>query len=62
MKYLTTAEVAERYRTKESTVRYWRHIGKGPRSVKIGRTVLYPVDEVERHDERVLAEQLKEAA
>jgi hypothetical protein len=37
---LTTDEVADRYRTTPETVRYWRHIGKGPRSFKVGRRVL----------------------
>ena len=46
-KYLTTAEVAELLRTPSETVRYWRHIGKGPRSFKIGRRVLYAVEDVE---------------
>lgn len=55
MKYLTTTEVAEHYRTVESTIRYWRHIGYGPRGVKAGRSVLYPVDEVERFDEELRA-------
>lgn len=49
--YLTTAEVAERYRTAESTVRYWRQIGKGPRGVKIGKRVLYPEAELLRYEE-----------
>jgi excisionase family DNA binding protein len=39
--YLTTYEVAELLRTSPETVRYWRHIGKGPRSWKAGRRVLY---------------------
>lgn len=39
--FLTTAELAELLRTPESTLRYWRHIGKGPRSFKPGRRVLY---------------------
>lgn len=39
--YMTTAEVAERYRTAQSTVRYWRHIGYIPGGVKRGRRVLY---------------------
>lgn len=55
-KYLVTAELAERYRTAESTIRYWRMIGYGPKGVKVGRKVLYPIDEVERFD-KVLAEQ-----
>lgn len=47
-KYLTTEEVAEAARTAPSTVRYWRHVGKGPHSVKRGRRVLYPQTAVER--------------
>jgi excisionase family DNA binding protein len=45
--YLTTAEVAELVRTPAETVRYWRHIGKGPRSFKLGRRVLYATEDVE---------------
>ncbi|MFI6468730.1 helix-turn-helix domain-containing protein [Streptomyces sp. NPDC050516] len=40
-KYMTTEEVAQRYRTAASTVRYWRHIGYIPGGVKRGRRVLY---------------------
>jgi len=39
--YLTTGEVADLLRTSPETVRYWRHVQKGPRSFKIGRRVLY---------------------
>lgn len=46
-KYLTTAEVAETLRTPAETVRYWRHLGKGPKSFKVGRRVLYAVEDVE---------------
>lgn len=52
--YLTTAEVADRYRTAASTVRYWRQIGKGPRGVKIGKRVLYPEAELLRTSRRWL--------
>jgi predicted DNA-binding transcriptional regulator AlpA len=55
--YLTTAEVAERYLTSPSTVRYWRHVGRGPKSVKVGRRVLYPEAEIRRYDDRLLVEQ-----
>ncbi|MBR7744452.1 helix-turn-helix domain-containing protein [Phycicoccus sp. BSK3Z-2] len=44
---LTTEEVAERFRTSVETVRYWRHVGKGPQSFKVGRRVLYALDDVE---------------
>ena len=45
--YLTTAEVAELCRTSPDTVRYWRHVGKGPACFKVGRRVLYEVGVVE---------------
>ncbi|MGI8614897.1 MAG: helix-turn-helix transcriptional regulator [Nocardioidaceae bacterium] len=48
--YLTTPEVAKHYRTSEATVRYWRHIGYGPRGIKVGRRVLYALSEVARFD------------
>ncbi len=38
---LTTDEVAAVFRTSPETVRYWRHVGKGPASFKVGRRVLY---------------------
>jgi len=44
---LTTNEVAELYRTSPATVRYWRHIGYGPKGRKVGRRVLYERSEVE---------------
>ena len=57
-RYLTLPEVAEHYRTNEGTIRYWRHIGYGPKGVKVGTRVLYPQAEVERFDRelRKLAE------
>lgn len=46
-KYMTTAEVAELLRAPVETVRYWRHVEKGPRSFKVGRRVLYATEDVE---------------
>lgn len=51
--YLTTAEVARRYRTADATVRYWRMVGYGPKGVKVGRRVLYAADEIERWDKEL---------
>lgn len=51
--YLTTAEVAERYRTAPSVVRYWRHTGYGPKGIKVGKRVLYPREQVEAFDQRL---------
>jgi hypothetical protein len=51
--FLTVPEVAERYRTNENTVRYWRHTGYGPKGVRVGARVLYPRAEIERFDREV---------
>lgn len=45
--HLTTVEVANECRTAVETVRYWRHIGYGPPSFKIGRRVLYRREDVD---------------
>lgn len=45
--FLTTQEVAEALRTSPETVRYWRHVGQGPKSFKVGRRVLYALEDVE---------------
>jgi predicted DNA-binding transcriptional regulator AlpA len=44
--YLTVPEVAAMTRTPVETLRYWRYMGKGPRSFKVGRRVLYEAKEV----------------
>ncbi|MFE2466249.1 helix-turn-helix domain-containing protein [Streptomyces mirabilis] len=49
-KYLTTEEVARRYRVAPGTVRYWRHIGYLPDGVKRGRRVLYDPKKLDRWD------------
>ncbi|HET7735339.1 MAG TPA: helix-turn-helix domain-containing protein [Nocardioidaceae bacterium] len=38
---LTLKEVATQLRVPEATLRYWRHLGTGPRSFRIGRNVRY---------------------
>lgn len=48
MDYLTTADLATLLRTSPETVRYWRHVGKGPKSFKVGKKVLYAREDVER--------------
>lgn len=55
--FLTTEEVAKVARTVSSTVRYWRHAGKGPRSVRIGKRVLYRRGDVEAWLEQQYATQ-----
>jgi len=38
---LTMQEVANVVRVPAATLRYWRHLGTGPRSFRIGRSVRY---------------------
>jgi len=38
---LTLKEVAELLRVPENTLRYWRHLGSGPHSFTVGRSVRY---------------------
>lgn len=47
-RYLTTEELAELTRTSPETVRWWRYMGKGPESFKVGRRVLYDRTVVEK--------------
>ncbi|MEO4001794.1 helix-turn-helix domain-containing protein [Mesorhizobium sp. CAU 1732] len=53
-KYLTTDEVVERYRggISAGTLRNWRAMRLGPSFVKVGKAVLYPVDELDAWDEK----------
>jgi excisionase family DNA binding protein len=43
---LTITEAAELLRTPVATLRYWRHLGTGPRSFRLGRRVLYRADDL----------------
>lgn len=38
---LTLQEACQFLRIPEGTLRYWRHLGSGPRSFKVGRHVRY---------------------
>jgi predicted DNA-binding transcriptional regulator AlpA len=46
--FMTTEEVAGVVRRSPETIRWFRHVGKGPRSFKIGRRVLYSRVDVEQ--------------
>lgn len=43
---LKTAEAAELAGMPESTMRYFRHVGRGPKSFKLGRSVRYAEEDV----------------
>ena len=44
---LTISEAAELLRAPVATLRYWRHLGTGPRSFRLGRRVLYRRDDLQ---------------
>jgi hypothetical protein len=54
--FLTLNEVVERYRGQisEGTLRNWRSMRIRPSSIKIGKAILYPLEELDRWDRRNL--------
>lgn len=58
---MTTAELAVHARTTPATVRYWRHKGTGPAALKVGRRVLYRVQDVEAWLDSLRAAEVTEA-
>lgn len=52
--YLTAAELVERWRGQVNveTLASWRSRGNGPRFVKIGGRVLYPIADVEEYERK----------
>lgn len=51
---LLPKEAAERLRISTGTLANWRVTGEGPRFIKFGRRVLYPVKEIEAFEQRCL--------
>lgn len=49
---LLPKEAAERLRTTVGTLAVWRVKGCGPRYIKFGRKVLYPVAELEAFEQK----------
>jgi hypothetical protein len=50
MENLTENQLADRWRNSPRTLQGWRQQGKGPRYLKIGTRVLYPIEEVEAYE------------
>lgn len=44
--YVTEKEVATIGRFSLQTLRNWRHLGKGPAYLKVGRSIRYKIDDV----------------
>jgi hypothetical protein len=54
--FVPLKEVVERYRgqVSEGTLRNWRSMRIGPSFIKIGKAILYPLEELDRWDRRNL--------
>jgi hypothetical protein len=57
-RFLTPEEVSERYRGVVTlhTLENWRSLKIGPRYIKIGKAVLYPVEELDSWDRENIVE------
>lgn len=42
--FLTSKEVADRWRLSDQTLANWRSAGKGPPFIRVGTRVLYPIE------------------
>jgi predicted DNA-binding transcriptional regulator AlpA len=49
--YLTSGQVADRYRVSEATLKDWRYHRTGPKYVKLGRHVRYRLRDLERWEQ-----------
>ena len=59
---ITTHEFADIARCPDSTARYWRHIGYGPKGFRVGRRVLYKRAEVARWLESLSNDEERDAS
>jgi predicted DNA-binding transcriptional regulator AlpA len=55
-KFLTVPEVAERYRTTESSIYAWIYKRTGPPSIKVGKRRLFALVDLERWEKDRAAE------
>jgi prophage regulatory protein len=57
--HLRTADLVEEFGIPETTWRWWRHRGEGPRSFKLGKAVFYAADDVAAWVESEMAKTAK---
>lgn len=48
--FLTSKEVADRWRLSDQTLANWRSAGKGPPFIRVGSRVLYPVEGIHAYE------------
>lgn len=53
---ITVRELSQETGTPENTLRWWRHVGQGPVSFKIGRRVVYRREDVDAWLEQAYSE------
>ena len=53
--YLTSKEVANRWRLSDQTLANWRHAGKGPPFIRVGSRVRYPMEGINAWENSVPA-------
>jgi hypothetical protein len=56
-RHLNQRELAERWNISARSLERWRWIGEGPRFLKLGRRVVYRLEDIERYE----AEQLRDS-
>ena len=59
---MTLPEVAEATKIPLGTLRYWRHVGSGPKSFRMGRRVMYRKNDVDAWVEAQYTAEAKETA
>lgn len=52
--FLTSRELANRWKIKIITLKQWRCSGKGPYYHKLGGRIMYRINEIEQFEERAL--------
>ena len=50
LRHLNQTDLARRWRLSPRTLERWRHIGTGPRHLKVGGRVLYRLDDIEEFE------------
>jgi hypothetical protein len=48
--FLTSKELATRWRLSDQTLANWRYAGKGPKFIRVGSRVLYPIETVQEFE------------
>lgn len=53
---LSVAELADRWRIHEQTLKRWRLQNKGPGHIRVGKKIIYPIEFVEQWEDKRLVD------